>query len=183
MLRRIFILCFPFLLAGCSAAPVEKYAHLTPRFDLMTFFSGHTKAWGQFQNRRGDLIRRFEVNIHGTVSDTSQGKKLVLDEHFLYDDGEKQYRQWVIAEIAPNRYEGKAGDVIGTAKGISAGPVLNWRYTLDLPYKGDSLHVQFDDWMFLQPDNTLINRAEVTKWGFKVGEVTLFFQKSRKEEP
>lgn len=177
MLRRIFILCFPFLLISCSAMPVDKYAHLSPKFDLMTFFSGHTKAWGQFQNRSGDLIRRFEVDIHGTVSDSPQGKQLVLEEYFLYDDGEKQHRQWVITETAPNQYEGKAGDVIGIAKGMSAGPVLNWRYTLDLPYKNDSLHVQFDDWMFLQTDKTMINRAEVTKWGFKVGEVTLFFQK------
>lgn len=178
MLRRtLIILCFPLLLASCSAVPVEKYAHSNPKLDLMTFFSGQTKAWGQFQNRSGELIRRFEVEIHGTVTETPNGKRLVLDEHFLYDDGEKQHRQWVITETAPNQYEGKAGDVIGTAKGMSAGPVLNWRYTLDLPYKDDSLHVQFDDWMFLQTDTTLINRAEVTKWGFKVGEVTLFFHK------
>lgn len=177
MLSRLFMLCVPFLLISCSAVPVEKYAHLTPKFDLMAFFSGKIKAWGQFQNRKGELIRRFEVDIHGTVTNTPQGKRLVLEESFLYDNGEKQHRKWVITETAPNHYEGKAGDVIGKAKGLSAGPVLNWRYTLDLPYKNDSLHVQFDDWMFLQTDTTMINRAEVTKWGFKVGEVTLFFQK------
>jgi hypothetical protein len=31
--------------------------------------------------------------------------------------------------------------------------------------------------MYLHDDQTMINRAEVTKWGFKVGEVTLFFRK------
>jgi hypothetical protein len=37
--------------------------------------------------------------------------------------------------------------------------------------------VKFDDWMFLQPDGILMNRARVTKWGIAIGEVTLMFQR------
>ncbi|MGB5638466.1 MAG: DUF3833 family protein, partial [Sedimenticolaceae bacterium] len=55
------------------------------------------------------------------------------------------------------------------------GNALNWRYTLRLPYRGSELEVKFDDWMFLQSDDVLVNRATVTKVGFTVGEVTLFF--------
>jgi hypothetical protein len=32
--------------------------------------------------------------------------------------------------------------------------------------------------MILTDENTLINTAEVTKFGFRVGTVTLFFQRS-----
>jgi hypothetical protein len=39
------------------------------------------------------------------------------------------------------------------------------------------LAVHFDDWMYLQPDGLLLNRAYVTKWGFAVGSVTLAFRK------
>ena len=46
-----------------------------------------------------------------------------------------------------------------------------------LPYRGSEIDVVFDDWMFLQPDDVLVNRATVSKFGFKVGEVTLFFTK------
>ena len=38
--------------------------------------------------------------------------------------------------------------------------------------------MKFDDWMVLQSDGVMINRAEVTKYGFKLGELTLFFSKS-----
>jgi hypothetical protein len=31
--------------------------------------------------------------------------------------------------------------------------------------------------MFLQPDGILMNRAEVSKWGIMIGEVTLVFQR------
>jgi hypothetical protein len=48
---------------------------------------------------------------------------------------------------------------------------------LRLPYRGKNINVKFDDWMFLQADGVLVNRATVSKFGFKVGEVTLFFTK------
>ncbi|WP_033422840.1 DUF3833 domain-containing protein [Hydrogenovibrio halophilus] len=175
--RMIALLFFPWLLLSCSAVPVDDYAGQTPKLDIMHFFQGHTFAWGQFQDRSGKVIRRFEVDITGTVSSHNGQRQLTLDERFVYDDGEKQTRVWEITETAPDTYIGTAGDVIGQAEGKAAGPALNWRYTLDLPYKDDSIHVQFDDWMFLHNDRTLVNRATVSKWGFKVGEVTLFFRK------
>ena len=71
----------------------------------------------------------------------------------------------------------EADDVIGTASGIAKGNALNWSYTLALPYKDSTVNVQFDDWMFLQQDGVLINRAKMKKFGFTLGEVTLFFKR------
>ncbi len=178
MLKRLLLCLMPFTLTACSHTPVTEYADQEPKLDLFDYFAGNTQAWGQFQNRRGELIRRFTVDITGTVSQTENGlPKLTLDERFIYDDGERQTRIWTIVETAPNQFRGQAGDVVGFARGESAGPALNWQYTLDLPYQDSTIHVQFDDWMYLHDDQTMINRAEVTKWGFKVGEVTLFFRK------
>ncbi|KUJ72484.1 DUF3833 domain-containing protein [Thiomicrospira sp. WB1] len=176
--RLTALMLFPWLLLSCSAVPVDHYAGQTPKLDIMAYFKGDTQAWGQFQDRSGKVIRRFQVAITGSVSQQDGQRQLTLDERFVYDDGEKQTRVWKITETAPFVYTGTAGDVIGQAHGKAAGPALNWAYTLDLPYKDGSIHVQFDDWMFLQDAHTLINRATVTKWGFKVGEVTLFFRKS-----
>lgn len=155
---------------------VEEYKDQTPKLDLFEYFKGNTKAWGQFQDRSGKVIRRFEVDIDGTIDQDKQ--TLTLDEKFVYDDGELQTRVWRIKQLAPGVYSGTAGDVVGEAQGRSSGNALNWSYTLDLPYKDSSIHVQFDDWMFLHNESTMINRASVTKWGFEVGQVTLFFQKT-----
>lgn len=161
------------LLTGCSSMSPTTYEHTQPKLDLFDYFEGQTMAWGQFQSRSGELQRRFTVDIKGKVN----GDTLVLDEQFVYDDGETEQRIWTIKKVGDNQYEGSAGDVIGKAFGQSSGSVFNWRYTLDLPYKDSSIHVKFDDWMFLQTDQVMLNRAKVTKWGFRVGEVTLFFQK------
>lgn len=162
-----------FLLTGCSAMNVQDYAATAPKLDLFTYFEGTTTAYGQFQDRSGEVKRRFQVAITGTI----EGKVLTLDEQFFYDDGQTEQRIWVIERLSDNTYRGTAGDVVGEAFGTSAGSAFNWRYTLDLPYKKSSIHVKFDDWMFLHNQKVMLNRAEVTKWGFKVGEVTLFFTK------
>ena len=43
---------------------------------------------------------------------------------------------------------------------------LNWRYDMDLKV-GEGTSVHFNDWMFLQEDGVLVNRARVTKLGSK----------------
>jgi len=152
----------------------EDFEGTEPHLDLFAYFQGETRAWGIFQDRSGGLKRQFSVDIRGEVA----GDELTLTEDFVYADGEIQQRIWRIRRVDQHRYEGRADDVVGIATGLAYGQALNWRYTLRLPYRESEINVQFDDWMFLQADGVLVNRATVSKFGFKVGEVTLFFSKS-----
>jgi hypothetical protein len=152
---------------------IENFAGRTPELVLENYFLGHTRASGIFEDRFGNLRRQFEVDITGTVD----GDTLTLDEHFIFADGETDRRVWTIRRIDENTYEGTADDVIGTAEGKVFGNALNWTYHVDLAMGDRSLRVRFDDWLFLQPDGVLINRARVTKFGFEIGQVTLFFQR------
>ena len=173
-LFRLLLLVVPLaLLGGCSGMQPKDYAGTEPELDLFAYFDGQTRAWGIFQGRSGGLERQFRVDIDGKVV----GDELTLTEDFVYADGETQQRIWRIRRIDAHRYEGKADDVVGVATGEAYGQALNWRYTLRLPFRGSTVDVQFDDWMFLQTDGVLINRATVRKFGFRVGEVTLFFSK------
>ena len=152
---------------------IEDFTGRTPELVLEDYFLGQTKAWGIFEDRFGNVRREFEVDIAGTVD----ADVLTLDEHFTFADGEKDRRVWTIRRINANTYEGTADDVIGTAQGKVFGNALNWTYKVDLAMGDRSLRVRFDDWLFLQTDGVLINRARVTKWGFEVGQVTLFFRR------
>jgi hypothetical protein len=73
------------------------------------------------------------------------------------------------------RYSGRADDVVGVAVGVAAGNALNWRYTLALPLDGRVVEVQFDDWMFLMDERVMLNKAAMSKFGIRLGEVTLAF--------
>lgn len=174
----VIALCV-FILAGCSTMKLEDFESATPKFRLEDYFLGKTTAWGLFEDRFGNVRRQFEVKIAGRMD----GDFLVLDEDFTYSDGGKERRLWRLTPKGEGRYEGHADGVVGTAQGQAKGNAFNWKYTFDLNVgDGDTWRVKFDDWMFLQPDGVLINRAWVSRWGFEIGSVTLFFSKSKTEE-
>ena len=50
-------------------------------------------------------------------------------------------------------------------------------YVLEIPYNDSTVTVKIDDWLFLNEDDVLINRAEMFKFGFKVGEILISFKK------
>lgn len=174
-LRRFAAVLLPVLLlfSGCTSMKPADFATAQPKLVLEEYFAGKTRAWGLFEDRFGTVRRQFTVDIDGDWN----GERLVLDEAFLYSDGETDRRVWTIRKTTDGQYIGEAGDVVGQAAGESAGNALNWAYTMDLKVGDGTLRVRFNDWMFLQPDNVIINRARVTKWGVEIGQVTLFFRK------
>jgi len=44
-------------------------------------------------------------------------------------------------------------------------------------FKNKNIKISFDDWIFKQDEKVAINRATLTKFGFKVGELTVFFMR------
>jgi len=153
---------------------VENYANNSPSLDLFDYFKGKTRAWGIFQDRNGNLKRQFVVDMIGTLKDSN---RLVLEEDFVWNDGEISRRVWTITKDQKGNFIGTADDVIGEAKGKSSGNAFHWTYVVDLPVGDKSYKIKFDDWMFLQADGVLINRAKLSKFGFNIGEVIISFKK------
>lgn len=163
------------LVAGCAAPRVDSYLDQRPILDLREYFDGEIEAYGMFQNRSGRVIKRFTVAVSGSWS----GNVGTLEEDFVYSDGTTERRVWTITKIDEHNYVGTAGDVIGEAKGTAYGNALRWRYVLALDVDGKVYHVDFDDWMYLVDENVMLNRSEMRKFGFRIGEVTLAFRKKR----
>jgi len=162
------------LITGCGTMNPDDFSKKQPELDLYAYFTGETRAWGLFEDRFGKVRRQFQVDIVGRV----ENGELVLEEDFIYDDGERDRRVWRIRRNGPKSYLGRADDVVGEATGEAAGNALNWRYDMDLKVGDGTWRVSFDDWMFLQQDGVLINRAKVKKFGLEIGSVSLFFVKA-----
>ena len=165
------VACLTLGLAGCAGVPVERYRAEQPVLDLARYFNGTIDGWGMFQNRSGEVIKRFTVVIDASW----QGNVGTLDEQFTWSDGTTSRRVWTITRDEAGRYRGRADDVIGEAAGEAAGNALHWRYVLALPVGDKVYHVDFDDWMFLVDERVMLNRSAMKKWGFHLGEVTLSF--------
>ena len=152
---------------------VNRYANQTPALDLKQYFNGKLIGHGVVMSRGGEVKRRFVVAITGTViADT-----ITLDEQFTWNDGVKDSRTWTLKRLDDIQWQGSASDVVGIAAGRVAGNALNWRYVLALPVDGKTYHVNFNDWMYLIDDKVMINKAVISKFGFRLGEVLISFTK------
>ena len=174
MQRRLFIAATastPLWLSACASQSLEGYAQERPVLDLARYFNGVVDAHGIFQDRSGQIVRRFTV----VMECRWEGDQGVLDEAFTYSDGSTQRRVWRLTRHADGRYTGRADDVVGTAEGRTVGNAFRWQYTLALPVDGRVIEVQFDDWMYLIDERVMLNRATMRKFGVTLGEVTLSF--------
>lgn len=173
-LRLVALFSVLLIVNACGTSmTVQDFDTNTPTFVLEDYFQGNTKAYGLFEDRFGNVRSQFTVDIKGTWD----GETLILDEDFLYSDGETENRRWEVKKTGPSDYVGYTDNVIGKAVGYTAGNSFNWRYKFNLKV-GDSVwKVAFDDWMFLQPDGVLLNKATVTRWGIKIGTVFISFSK------
>lgn len=171
--RALLAASLAWLLGGCASQQLASYAAQRPALDLKTYFNGRLIAHGMFQDRSGQVVRRFVVEMTGTWN----GNQGVLDERFTYSDGKTERRVWRLIDDGNGRYRGTADDVVGVASGQVSGNAFQWRYTLRLPVDGRVYEVQFDDWMYLIDERVMLNRAEMRKFGIRLGEVTLSFTK------
>ena len=165
------------LLAGCAGPQINDYAVEKPVLDMRQYFNGTIDAYGVFTDRSGKVVKRFSVVMDCKWTGAPGQEVGVLDEAFTYSDGTKDRRVWTLKRGTDGAYTGTAGDVLGQAIGQEKGNAFRWGYTLKLPVDGKLIEVQFDDWMYLMNDKVMLNKAEMSKFGFKLGEVMLSFVK------
>ncbi len=146
----------------------------TKRFELTTFLAGKTRAWGIFEDRFGRLRRRFTVEMDGQWQDGL----FVLDERFIYDTGEIETRTWRVRPLAEGRFSATCPDCIGVASGECDNDSIRMSYRFRLALASRRIDVTFDDRIYRMGDATAVNRATMSKWGIKLGELSLFFERS-----
>jgi hypothetical protein len=169
------IVAFGLMLGGCSVSiDGDTYKDVSPKFILEEFFDGKVKAWGIVQNRSGEVVQRFIVDIDAYQQDGN----LILDETFEYGVGEGPLKRvWKISKNADGTYTGNAGDIAGPAAGRSYGNAFSFAYEMDLEVSGSTYRVHFDDWFWAFNEDSMMNRSYIKKFGIVMAEVTIFMQK------
>lgn len=89
-MRLLALLLCATLLWGCESADIDDYRGASNELKLDTFFVGELDAHGMVQDMSGKVTRRFVVTMQGRL----EGNQIILEEDFLFDDGEKQRRVW-----------------------------------------------------------------------------------------
>lgn len=175
MFHRLFAILTAALFAGCSSIDPQVYAQQQPALDLQRYFSGGLVGHGAVMSRAGEVQRRFVVTLKGSWRDGVG----TLEEDFVWSDGKQERRVWTLRPAgAPGKWTGTAANVVGAATGTVSGNALNWTYTFALKTDGGrTFNIAFDDWMFLIDEQVLLNRAVMSYFGVRVGEIFISFRK------
>jgi hypothetical protein len=177
-LLRCLLLALALLAAGCASIDPQVYRNDKPALDLQRYFNGTLQGHGMFQDRSGQVQRRFVVTIKASWA----GEVGTLDEDFVWSDGKLEKRVWTLRRVPGDttgtRWIGTASGVVGEAQGVVSGNALNWTYRFDLETDGGRrVEVAFDDWMFLIDERVMLNRAVMRYLGVRVGEVFIAFRR------
>ena len=156
---------------------LDAYAAGTPVLDLRSYLCGTLSASGAFFGLTGRMERRFEMEMVGRWS----GNRGTLDERLCYDNGESMDRRWTLDFADDGTFVATAPDVEGPAPGAQRGHAAVMHYRLRLPWRQGEIVVGMEDRFFLLDDGTLVNRARMSKFGLKVGEVIAFFRRDAAE--
>lgn len=145
----------------------------TSPVSLTEFFAGRTRAWGIFEDRMGQLRRRFDVEIVGAW----EGDVFVMTEDFIYDDGKIEQRVWRVTPGRSGDFSATFSDVVGVAKGQHVGDQIKLSYDAEIPINGRKITFSFKDRMYPVGVHGMLNRATMSKFGVRVGEITIWFEK------
>ncbi len=148
-------------------------AEMPERFDITQFLAGRTTAWGIVEDRFGAIRARFTVSMHGYW----EGQSFILDETFVYDAGYSETRRWRVEPHGGGRFSATCDDCVGQAAGESNKDTISMAYRFRLKLSSRQLVVRFNDRIYRMGDDTAINRATITKWGVRLGELSIFFKR------
>lgn len=172
--KRLFLAIFlAFALTACGSVAPNDYAEETPVLKFNDFLQGKLTGWGIFQDRDGHVSKRFRIDMTADW----QGDVCKFIEHFSFNDGTKQVREWTLTRIDEHHYTAKANDSVGTGRGEVWGNSMHWNYTIRTETASGIYDLDYDYWMYLIDDKTLINRATLSKYGITLGEISVTFHK------
>jgi hypothetical protein len=173
-LKLVLIGSLCFALVGCSTSQEELYSKKQPPLIVQHYFNGTVKAYGMVQNRSNEVSRRFAVVITGNWPNAKQG---TLHEEFIFDDGEKQTRDWVFTFTDEHHFIGTAADIVGEAHGSQYGNSIHMNYVLAVKTNGKTIDLSVDDWLYAMNDQIVLNKSTLNKFGITFGHITIAFVK------
>ena len=152
---------------GFSSQKPTDYELTAPAFDLKARLNGPMICEGVIYGPLGRVTSRFV----GHFEISWDGNRGEMRERFEYDNGDTQTRAWHLTLGPAGQVTARAEDVPGEGRGRILGSSLQLRYRIRLPEEAGGYVLSANDWMYLAPNNTIVNRSQFRKFGIKVAEL------------
>jgi len=154
-------------LIGFGAQRPGDYAADTPQIDLREHLNGPIKCEGVIYGPLVRVASRFDADFEAEW----QGNRGIMREHFRYDSGNRQDREWRLTLSNDGSIRAEADDLVGTGTGQQTGAAARLSYRIRLPDEAGGHVLSVTDWMYLTPGGVIVNRSQFRKFGIKVAEL------------
>jgi hypothetical protein len=169
------MICSLLGLTSCSQNKIADVAKNSPGFIPEEVLIGKMTGEGAVFDRFGNFQRGFRIYLDGSKQESGG---VILKELLVYETGEEESRTYTFSKKSDTSYEATSETgLVGVADIESVGNVLHWKYVFEVPYRGKIRHMRFDDWMYLQENGSIINRATIYWWGIRVGELFMLIRR------
>ncbi|NHQ74508.1 DUF3833 domain-containing protein [Roseovarius gahaiensis] len=158
---------------GFMAQKPTDYTQSEPRMDLREHLNGQIKCEGVIYGPLGRVASRFS----GDFAAKWDGNRGVMHEHFEYDSGNTQDREWRLELGNDGAIRAEADDLVGTGTGQQSGATTCLSYRIRLPDEAGGHVLSVTDWMYLAPNGVVVNRSQFRKFGIKVAELVATMRK------
>ncbi len=138
-----------------------------PEFDIRQVLNGSMLCDGIIYGPTGRVSSRFTAKFEAEWD----GNSGIMREHFKYDSGTEQHREWQLSVDETGRITADADDLVGTGVGQQTGSGVRLAYRIKLPEGGGGHELDVVDWMYLLENGSIMNRSQFRKFGIKVGEL------------
>ena len=152
---------------GFAAQSPSDYANAAETFDIREHLDGPIDCEGVIFGPTGRVSSRFVAEFDAKWN----GDTGVMAEHFRYDSGSEQDREWRLTLLDGGRIRAEADDLVGRGTGQQSGNGVVLRYSIRLSESAGGHVLDVVDWMYLMENGTIMNRSQFRKYGIKVAEL------------
>ena len=145
----------------------EELAGTGPVFDIRERLNGPIICEGVIYGPTGRISSRFVADFEARWD----GNKGVMTEHFRYDNGETQDREWRLSVGNDGSIKAEADDLVGEGTGTQSGCGMVLNYRIRLPEASGGHVLESTDWMYIVDSGTIVNRSQFRKFGVTVAEI------------
>ena len=137
-----------------SKKPAEPLDYLenAAKFDFKKFFTGDVEAFAIKQGEDGKIIGTSTIKISGKWDEN----KGVVQQNFLFNDGSKDSRTWLVTINQDGTFDAVGHDVATAAAGKQIGNAAQSKYSLMISQKAGRQEVFFDDRMYQIDEKSMI---------------------------
>jgi len=151
----------------------DDYAIGHPQFDLREHLNGPILCEGVIYGPLGRVTSRFV----GKFEARWEGNRGVMREHFIYDSGATQDREWRLELGNDGSIKAEADDLVMPGNGWIKGSAAQLNYRIKMPDDAGGHVLDTVDWMYLAPNGTVVNRSQFRKFGIPVAELVATMRK------